>query len=317
MKIKDIFEDTGSDTYYRNLANKIANSLISEISTNGFADAKTQETLKGDVYIYSLSFFSNEDFNSKILIHDYHNKDVDAGLDSNGNIHIFYDFDNSLPIRDNYELKKTIVHELIHLFDNKRSGNRIKPSATDFEKGGIGAYINSDSELNTFYHEMLYDVEDKLESFKMSDSYHKVFNLLLSTPERFINFALGQLPSQVKDNLSNENLKKYKSRLYRYYDEYSSGWFIEDNDIKLEDINNEEQLDMDISDLDIINEAIYDGMIGLMEIVKFMKIASIKQKELFKKYAEQKETRKAWELVSDVIEIEIPLDKVINDSKKE
>lgn len=318
MKITDIMEDTASDTYYRTLATQIINDLFIEIDTNGFSNAFVKESRKGDVYIFNLSYFSNGALSTKIYIHNYTHRLADAGIDKNNNIHVFHDIDSGIPITQSISLKKTLVHEMIHVFDNIRSNGNIKPSSSEYDSGGISGYANSDAELNAYYHEMLHDFEKYLDMFMNADKYNELYNLFLSTPERFISFCLGKLPTEIKNNLSSANLKKFKSRLYRYYDENSSGWFpqIEENNMKLEDLNIDETLEMDIRDLDMVNEAIYDGMIGLMEIAEFMKMANRKQKELFKLYATKNDSKSAWGLVSDVIGIDIPLDKVTNDSKK-
>lgn len=57
-------------------------------------------------------------------------------------------------------------------------------------------------------------------------------------------------------------------------------------------------------------EAIYDGMIGIMELTRFMKVANEKQKETLKKFIDKKEYRKVWELVSNVLNIDIPVERM-------
>lgn len=44
----------------------------------------------------------------------------------------------------------------------------------------------------------------------------------------------------------------------------------------------------------------YDGNIGVMEMVKFYKVATPEQKSLMKTYMDKQEFAKGWELLQDV-----------------
>lgn len=49
-----------------------------------------------------------------------------------------------------------------------------------------------------------------------------------------------------------------------------------------------------------IKEASYSGNIGVMELVKFHRIASEEESKLMKTYLRDGETQKAWELLKSV-----------------
>lgn len=55
----------------------------------------------------------------------------------------------------------------------------------------------------------------------------------------------------------------------------------------------------------IIQEAVYDGNIGIMEMVKFYQTASNEQKNKMKEYVEKKMFDMAWKLLSAVTGINL------------
>lgn len=219
--MKSLFEDVQQDTMYRNQAKNIADKLISYIANN-IDELSAKTTKQGTMYYrittFDLGFSTNQYM--VFYVHDYVKKAfgrrILAGVDNSSNIHIFYDFQNDIEINQNQTLKSTLVHEIIHILDNIRSGHNI-PNATT---GSYDDYVNSSGELNAHYQEMIHEVEQFLEMLDDNDNGEKVKELLMSTPEKFIKFALNKLDNDYTDSLTDENLKKFKKRLYQYYQEY-------------------------------------------------------------------------------------------------
>ena len=219
--MKSLFEDVQQDTMYRNQAKNIADKLISYIANN-IDELSAKSTKQGTMYYrittFDLGFSTNQYM--VFYIHDHvkesFGRRILAGVDNSNNIHIFYDFENDIDIDKNQTLKSTLVHEIIHILDNIRSGHNI-PNATT---GSYDDYVNSSGELNAHYQEMIHEVEQFLEMLDDNDNGEKVKELLMSTPEKFIKFALNKLDNDYTDSLTDENLKKFKKRLYQYYQEY-------------------------------------------------------------------------------------------------
>ena len=140
---------------------------------------------------------------------------VNAGIDTNNTIHVFYDPENNIDIKQNSKLEKTIMHEIIHALDNIRSDFGMNSST----EGSYDEYVNSPSELNAHYQEMIYDVEEFIDMLDKHSNKEKVQELLMATPEKFITFALGRLDASYRKALTSDSLKKYKKRLYQYYHE--------------------------------------------------------------------------------------------------
>lgn len=51
----------------------------------------------------------------------------------------------------------------------------------------------------------------------------------------------------------------------------------------------------------VTRESVYPGMIGIMEIAKFMQLANERQKQQFRKYVDSQMKEDAWKLVQKVI----------------
>lgn len=219
--MKSLFEDVQQDTKYRKQSKNIAEKLISYIADN-INELPAKTTKQGTIY-YRITTF-DLGFSSKhymvFYIHDHikesFGRRVLAGVDGANSIHIFYDFENDIDIRQNQTLKSTLVHEIIHILDNLRSGHKI-PNATT---GSYDEYVNSSGELNAHYQEMIHEVEEFLDGIKDQPNADRVKELLMSSPEKFIKFALNRVDSDYLDTLTDDNLKKFKKRLYQYYLEY-------------------------------------------------------------------------------------------------
>lgn len=219
--MKSLFEDVQQDTMYRNQAKNIAEKLISYIASN--IDELTAKTTKqGTIYYRITTFDLGLSTNQYMVfyIHDHikesFGRRILAGVDASNNIHIFYDFENDIDINQNQTLKSTLVHEIIHILDNLRSGHNI-PNATT---GTYDDYVNSSGELNAHYQEMIHEVEEFLDRIKDQPNAGRVKELLMSSPEKFIKFALNRVDVDYLDSLTDDNLKKFKKRLYQYYQEY-------------------------------------------------------------------------------------------------
>lgn len=214
-------EDVITDTKYRKQAKDITEKLIAYIADH-LHEMSAKTSKQGTAYYrittFDLGFSTNQYM--VFYIHDYikhaYGKRILAGIDGLNNIHVFYDFENDIDIDQNEVLKTTLVHEIIHVLDSQRSNDRIPSSTT----GSYDDYVNSSGELNAHYQEMIHEVEKFLELLDTKDNGDKIKELLLSTPEKFIKFALNKLDKEYTDSLTDDNMKKFKKRLYQYYQEY-------------------------------------------------------------------------------------------------
>ena len=219
--MNNVFEDATLDKKYRDIAQRMSNKLIDYIASN-IDDMSFRYTKQGSIYyrITSLDLGFSSKYYIVFYIHDKdreaYGRQVLAGVDDSNNVHIFYEFDKNINIKENTTLNTTLVHEIIHVLDNRRSGNKI-PSST---KGTYDDYVNSPGELNAHYQEMIHEVEKFLDMLDSSENGEKIKSLLMSTPEKFIQFALNRMKRDYIDTLSSENLKKFKKRLYQYYKEF-------------------------------------------------------------------------------------------------
>lgn len=216
-------ESAKDDIAYRKKASEIADSLLDEIKNNGFTNFKQRSSPNGIVYQTNTTNLDLDTPFMYILIHDYdryiHGNRVLAGVKDN-QIHIFYDSNENIDIKENSQLKKTIVHELIHIFDNMRKkGDRSIGSAKKANENDYESYVNDPSELNAHYQEMMHELDNFIERFKDHKSYDTLYEKFFKDPNDFIKFTLSRLDSDYIKALTPENLKKYKNRIYKYHQE--------------------------------------------------------------------------------------------------
>lgn len=216
-------ESTQDDINYRKKATEIADTLLNEIKQNGFDNFKHRTSSSGAVYQTNTTNLELDVPFMYILVHDYdryvHGNRVLAGVKDN-QIHIFYDTDENINIKDNPQLKKTIVHEIIHIFDDMRmKGNKSVGSAEKANDNDYESYVNDPSELNAHYQEMVHELDDFIERYKDHTSYEKLYDRFLKDPKDFIKFTLSRMDSEYIKALTPENLKKYKNRIYKYHQE--------------------------------------------------------------------------------------------------
>lgn len=216
-------ESTQDDINYRKKATEIADTLMNEIKQHGFDNFKHRTSPRGSVYQTNTTNLELDVPFMYILVHDYdryvQGNRVLAGVKDN-QVHIFYDTDENIDIKDNTQLKKTIVHEIIHIFDNMRmKGDKTVGSAKKAEKNGYESYVNDPFELNAHYQEMVHELDDFIERYKDHSSYEKLYDMFLKDPNDFIKFTLSRMDSEYIKALTPENLKKYKQRIYKYHQE--------------------------------------------------------------------------------------------------
>jgi len=223
MKINEIMESTVSDMDQRDRAIQITRQLLAKISYN-VQSLQSVRTKQGHtVYITDTQQLGIDEIFVKFFIHDKdkYNDDgsqVMAGVSQSNDVHIFYELSKNPPMDDNQRLYNTIVHELIHIFDNIRSDFKIPSSVNNMNQTGYKGYVNSDSELNAHYQEMITILEEFVDEYFHHKNYPKIYDMFLSTPEKFIDFTLSRMDKGYIDNLTEKNLKKFKRRIYQYYD---------------------------------------------------------------------------------------------------
>lgn len=220
----NLYEDAKQDMEYRQSAKMIVDTLYREIKNNGYTNFSKRTTKRGTVYtISSIALGLSSNMYVFFAIHDYSHQsgqhNINAAIDSNNRIHVFYDFQNNIDLHHNRDLRDTLIHEVIHLFDNVRSGHKIPSSSDAYKTDGYEGYANSDSEMNAYYQEMVSMVDDKIDEFKQHRNYAKMYELLLNTPEKFIKFVLGRLDSTYWGALTPKNKQQFKKRIYQYYQE--------------------------------------------------------------------------------------------------
>lgn len=107
-------------------------------------------------------------------------------------------------------LRKTLVHELIHKFDWERSGGRLPTNGMDTVEG----YYNSPAEFNAHYQEALYTITNSIEGRFKND------RALKSDYRYFRNFFDGAFNQDFLKNLDQRNRQRLEGRLYQYWSEY-------------------------------------------------------------------------------------------------
>lgn len=221
MKIKDISsisESVNDDDSYRHHARGIVDTLKVNIVSKGL------EHFKPITYNGSHGYMIDGDdigidLQVRFIFVNADGGEVQMGFSPPHSIIIFYDIDG-LSITDNTTIWTKVIHEVIHLIDFNRTSGKQKSSSDSYHDNGYASYVNSDAELNAHYQEMIAKTEERIDSFKNHANYHKVYDSLLSSVEKFVKFTLGTLDAYVKDSLSDKNLRKYKKRIASHYEKH-------------------------------------------------------------------------------------------------
>lgn len=234
MKIGNLTEDVLSDFSYREIINKIYNSLMNEIKNNGL-DSFTKKRMKFKkgtrtsywihTSILTPMLYKENDVSLYIIITEPIDDQTFGAFSKDlQGLMIFTNLENidshekgHIPIWEKSKLKSVFMHEMTHYFDYKRSQENKEWNAGNDED--MKDYINSNVEKNAFYQQMIHDIEEFIEKAKSSNNYDKIYKLFFTTPEKFINFAFGRLDTEVIENMSDNTKKTFKKRLYQYYDE--------------------------------------------------------------------------------------------------
>ncbi len=111
--------------------------------------------------------------------------------------------------------KQTIIHEIIHFFDELRGGSSSKailPTKVtkDIYKDIVKDYFNSPLEFNAFYQEALSSLEGLLRRDEIRSMLLKDWNTFYSSVIKFFR-------QDFIENLNSKYLKKLQKRLYIFY----------------------------------------------------------------------------------------------------
>lgn len=231
MKIKDIYEDVEDDILARDIAIKITNKLYEETELNEYnnfiriphPDYEAYYITVAKLFDYDLTGIPSELAHIKIIVryHTYSNPNVRAAIDNMNNVHLFLgEYENKrLSLSFYNALKSSVVHELIHAIDNNRIKEKTTTSAEHSEKGDYVAYANDPMELNAYYHEMVFSMSERIKLYMSKpEQYPFLYDTFLSTSEKFIEHTLQFLDRGYLEALKPENIKKFKKRLYQYYE---------------------------------------------------------------------------------------------------
>lgn len=222
MRINDIcesfLESVEDDVHYRNSAKVITEKLRREIHRVGLANHRKASYKGLSAYIVEVD---DEVLGHtvRLIVLDGMHDDASAAFSPESTVLVFHDIENGLPILDNHTLWDNVYHELIHYYDYHRSRGRQASSSDALSKDGMKGYANNDAELNAYYHEMLDSTMKRVESFKRSGNYGKLYDMLLSDANKFVKLALGTLDGAFRDNMTEANLNRFRKRLVRHYRE--------------------------------------------------------------------------------------------------
>lgn len=117
-----------------------------------------------------------------------------------------------IPQMQSSQVRLTIIHELIHLFDSERM-KVMNPSAGSSDK----EYFNNPMETNAFYQEAISKFEDTVRrlSPKAKENMFKVWS---QSFDRWYDTMHLMFTSGFSSNLDIKNNKKLMRRLYQYWD---------------------------------------------------------------------------------------------------
>lgn len=222
MRINDIcesfLESVGDDAHYRNSAKAITENLKSELYRVGLTNHRKASYKGLPAYIVEVD---DEvlDLTVRLIVVDGMHDNAGAAFSPESTVMVFHDIENGLDILDDHTVWDNVHHELIHYFDYHRSKGRQASSSDALCKDGMKGYANNDAELNAYYHEMLDSTMKRIESFKRSGNYGKLYDMFLSDANKFVKLALGTLDGTFRDNMTESNLNRFRKRLVRQYRE--------------------------------------------------------------------------------------------------
>ncbi len=114
------------------------------------------------------------------------------------------------------ELKRSAVHELIHFLDFKRMGERAWSDAQEkaSNPNSNQEYFNHPLELNSHMQQGLSAIDDALAH---TSSYE--IDKLTASFDAFWDFAWFHISTPFQANLTPQNQKKLRQRLYKYWED--------------------------------------------------------------------------------------------------
>ncbi len=224
MLITHLTENVHDDTRVRRLGQDVLRSLIDHIDEHGLSYTRplTAMGVKGVFFPVEVLGDYDELSNLKIGFIPEFNESPDvirmAAYSHQMNmIIIFIDPHGKMGITEYQHWHDAFIHEFIHHVDFQRAPGMFGDS---IKNDNYSDYVNSPVELNAFYHQALDIFETFLDSIRSRSNYSKLVSMLFPTPEKFVQFVLNRLPGDIIDNLSEQNKRRFKKRLYQYYVEH-------------------------------------------------------------------------------------------------
>lgn len=224
MRLYQLFEDAQQDRTYRQVANELLTSLKQELDVNGFANfGPVRVGGKQGKRINSVRL--GIDLEKPLTIIFVENWRGERGVESLGayaskidTVFIFldpYNREGGLDAWDRRDWYTVFIHEVIHHLDNTRIQDM--EAITRQADDSYYDYVNSSLEFNAMYQQALDEAEKSIAMFKESDSYARIYELLLNDVEKFTKFVMAKLPSEITSTLNDKYRRKFMKRLAQYY----------------------------------------------------------------------------------------------------
>ncbi len=225
MKYLKLFDSYSNDINYSNIARNIYNKIKKNIKNIKFEPLNENDTITLKTgnqmqlegckfnlkqidkrYDINLIFLPNM-FNTTYFFNHAKNYLGFCLLGSKNNIFPdeFKDFNNNVYLAkirfESWIEEDVFIHEFIHYLDSLRYGKTYKFDSPKNDE----IYYNSPEEINAIYHEILNKI------LKNKNKFKKL------TYKEYLKQALNIPDLEFIENISDDNLRKLKTRLYKIY----------------------------------------------------------------------------------------------------
>jgi len=207
-----INEDVEQNREYREIARKIYEKLKSALEdgkNNILNKAKNGYFVDGNVIGHSafIFYFAPEDHTSGYKKHkDYHMIKIPVLPEDGSPENIEFRL---------HEMKKTIVHEIVHALDNMRFGKEMEDFYSS-EDLGTKKYFNKPNELNAYYQGAVNELEEFIED--MTPHEFETYKDSFKDFQNFKEWAFDLFfEKEFLDALNKKNRRKIVKRLSKYF----------------------------------------------------------------------------------------------------
>lgn len=206
--MSDIEQRQQADSYYRKILNGIRRNIIK---------MHHWDRISKVIRVSSRELGIGEQFDI-ILANPIRGRErVVGGWDTKKNaLYIFVD----LSIEDlaeelsKGEYRTTIIHELVHMFDQKRMKVTM-PRTSDMEETD---YYNHPVETNAYYQEALSRFEWTIPKLKRAGMFNSLKAKWDRSFEEFYDTFRALMDEDFKENMTRQTERRVKNRLYKYWE---------------------------------------------------------------------------------------------------